>query len=159
MDNLLTAANWQGIIPWPPSVNHYWRHWWDKRLNHGLGGIRHSVSDKGKRFRRLAGQYVALFHRLSAPLEGPLGVAVEWAPPDRRQRDMDNLHKSVWDALQKAGVYADDHQIRERHEFMGAVVPNGLARIAIWQLEAGRLAGVGDGTWLRVTGLEGQFLR
>jgi len=32
-------------------------------------------------------------------------------PPDRRRRDLDNLLKSVLDALEHAGVYADDSQV------------------------------------------------
>jgi len=32
-------------------------------------------------------------------------------PPDRRRRDLDNLLKSVLDALEHAGLYADDSQI------------------------------------------------
>ena len=163
MTNLLTAANWQAVLPWPPSVNRYWRHWWDpKAKNAGTvkrGAMRHTISERGRAYRRLVGQYVAYFHRLSEPLDGPLGVAVEFCEPDRRKRDLDNLHKGIWDALQAAGVYSDDHQIRERHETVGNVVPKGLVRIAIWQMEAGRLAGVGDGTWLSITGMAEQFLR
>jgi crossover junction endodeoxyribonuclease RusA len=32
-------------------------------------------------------------------------------PPDRRQRDLDNLQKPALDAMEHAGVYQDDSQI------------------------------------------------
>lgn len=48
-------------------------------------------------------------------LTGALRVDIEAAAPDRRPRDLDNLLKVPLDALQAAGVYADDRQIAEPH--------------------------------------------
>jgi hypothetical protein len=45
------------------------------------------------------------------PLSGPLDLAVELFPPDRRKRDADNFHKCLSDALQHAGVFHDDSQV------------------------------------------------
>jgi crossover junction endodeoxyribonuclease RusA len=44
-------------------------------------------------------------------LSGRLHVTLTAYPPDRRRRDIDNLAKSVLDAMQHAGVYLDDSQI------------------------------------------------
>jgi Holliday junction resolvase RusA-like endonuclease len=38
-------------------------------------------------------------------------VVVEVYVPDRRKRDLDNLHKGILDSLTHAGVWGDDSQI------------------------------------------------
>lgn len=44
----------------------------------------------------------------------PLRIQVLLYPPDRIRRDMDNAWKVIGDALTKAGVWKDDHQIRAK---------------------------------------------
>lgn len=86
-------------LPYPPSINHYWR-----RV-----GPRTLISREGRRFRQ---QVIALLAaRGVAPLAGPLAVEVEIFPPDRRRRDIDNIQKALLDALQNGGAYEDDSQI------------------------------------------------
>jgi Holliday junction resolvase RusA-like endonuclease len=86
-------------VPYPPSVNHYWRH----------VGPRVLVSREGRRFRSRVGQ--ALAAAGAVPLNGPLGVKIEVFPPDNRRRDLDNTLKALLDALGKGGAYHDDSQI------------------------------------------------
>ena len=45
------------------------------------------------------------------PLVGDLAVHVDVYPPDRRRRDLDNCLKSLLDAMEHGGAYADDSQI------------------------------------------------
>ena len=86
-------------LPYPPSVNHYWR-----RV-----GARTLISRQGRTFRESVCSLLAL--RRLRPLEGWLKVHLQIFPPDRRRRDVDNIQKLVLDALQHAGVYHDDFQI------------------------------------------------
>lgn len=92
-------------LPYPPSINTYWRH----------VGPRVLISANGRRYRRAVGDAVLL--GISAgqiakePLPGRLAVLVEAAPPDRRARDLDNTLKALLDALTHAGVWLDDSQI------------------------------------------------
>lgn len=87
-------------LPWPPSVNRYW--------------LRHQgrvlISREGLTFRDRVGKEVVV---QQVPRFGTarLAMVVDVHPPDRRARDLDNLTKSVLDALEAAGVYQDDAQI------------------------------------------------
>ena len=86
-------------LPFPPSVNHYYR-----RV-----GPRTLISREGRWFRqRVCAVLAAMGLR---PLAGPLAVHVEIYPPDRRRRDIDNVQKSLFDALQHGGLYRDDSQV------------------------------------------------
>ena len=106
-------------LPYPPSINHYYR-----RV-----GFRTLISREGRRYRR---EVVArLAARRDGPLRGRLSVVVHLCPPDRRKRDLDNAMKCLLDSLQHAGVYADDAQIDELIIRRGSVVPGGAVMVCI----------------------------
>ncbi len=86
-------------LPFPPSVNHYYR-----RV-----GPRTLISREGRRFRE---RVCALLAAARIPtLEGPVCVEIDVYPPDRKRRDIDNLAKGLLDALEHGGAYRDDSQI------------------------------------------------
>lgn len=88
-------------LPYPPSVNHYYR-----RV-----GPRTLISRQGRRYRE---RVCAILRTMQTkPYEGDLAVEVELHPPDRRRRDLDNAMKAFLDALQHGGAYCDDSQIKE----------------------------------------------
>ena len=86
-------------LPYPPSVNHYWR-----RV-----GARTLISRGGRAFRQSVCAILAA--RGIQPMDGPLEVLIDVYPPDRRRRDIDNLQKALLDALAHGGAYHDDSQI------------------------------------------------
>lgn len=86
-------------LPYPPSINHYWR-----RV-----GPRTLISREGRRFRE---RVMAILAAMGIqPLCGRLAVEVEVFPPDNRRRDIDNVFKALLDAMEHGGAYADDSQI------------------------------------------------
>jgi Holliday junction resolvase RusA-like endonuclease len=86
-------------LPFPPSVNHYYR-----RV-----GPRTLISREGRAFReKVCSALASLGVR---PASGPLEVHVEVFPPDRRRRDVDNVQKALLDALEHGGAYRNDSQI------------------------------------------------
>ena len=109
-------------LPWPPSVNHYWRY----------------VPGQRPKRSRGARDYILIVRKTLAYLDYPkfgcgrLSVTVDLYPPDRARRDIDNLMKALLDALQKAGAYKDDSQVDElrivREEM---VVPGGAIVVGI----------------------------
>ncbi len=91
-------------LPWPPSVNHYWRR----------NGARYFVSSEGKKFRDTVYHLCHKF-RNTFGNKTRLEILIEAYPPDKRRRDLDNILKSLLDSLQFAGVYEDDSQIDRIH--------------------------------------------
>ena len=89
------------VLPYPPSVNHYWR-----RV-----GPRTLLSREGRAFRRNVCALLAGGWPRQPPMGGRIALCMDAFPPDRRRRDLDNLAKSTLDALEHAGVYEDDGQI------------------------------------------------
>jgi crossover junction endodeoxyribonuclease RusA len=93
----LFKNNCSFILPYPPTVNNYFT----------VARGRKILSKRGRQYRKDV--LAAIGPRM--PLLTRLTVTVDLCPPDKRRRDLDNVTKAVFDALQHAGVYQDDSQI------------------------------------------------
>ena len=92
------------ILPFPPSVNHYYR-----RV-----GPRTLISREGREYRTQVCGLLAPGNGggpSKPPAGGRIALAMDAFPPDRRRRDLDNLLKCTQDSLAHAGVFEDDSQI------------------------------------------------
>lgn len=89
-------------VPWPPSVNRYWRH-----PNKGQLAGRHLISEQGRAYRAILSQ-AAVVHRIHRAIDFPCIVTLLATPPDRRERDPDNILKALLDGLTHAGVLSTD---------------------------------------------------
>ena len=88
-------------LPFPPSVNHYYR-----RV-----GPRTLISREGREYRRAICGLLAPGGGNGVrkpPAGGRIALAMDAFPPDRRRRDLDNLLKCTQDSLEHAGVFEDD---------------------------------------------------
>jgi crossover junction endodeoxyribonuclease RusA len=88
-------------LPYPPSVNHYWRMFRNRMI------ISREGREYRERIKRLCVPWLTGFY----PEDKEISVELKVYPPDRRRRDLDNVLKAVLDAMQAGGVYADDSQI------------------------------------------------
>lgn len=88
-------------LPYPPSVNTYWRTFRGRML----------ISKAGRDYRSGV-MSAALSERWEGLGVDLLSVTIRAYMPDARRRDIDNAFKAPLDALAHAGVYADDSQIR-----------------------------------------------
>ena len=116
-------------LPFPPSVNHYWRH-----VGHGT-----LISRTGRAYRQ---QVLHDVQQLGLrAITGPIKLEVIATRPDRRRRDVDNLLKSLLDALDHADVYEDDSQIQDLRitwecdeNQQPVIVAGGLCEVRIWRI-------------------------
>lgn len=113
-------------LPWPPSVNAYWR------TPKGAG--RPIISERGREYRT---RVIDLIYQARLPkLTGELRCEIEAFPPDRRKHDLDNLLKATLDALAHGGLYADDSQIKRLVIEERAVTAPGILLIRIGPRES-----------------------
>lgn len=91
---------WSIPLPYPPSVNSYWRH---------SRGITY-ISKKGREYRERVIDIIHGLH-LNNRIKCRVAVKIYMAPPDRRARDIDNIEKCLFDALTHAEFWEDDSQI------------------------------------------------
>lgn len=89
-------------LPWPPSVNTYWRR----------NGGRYFISKEGTAFKQEVILRYSKYKATFKPHE-KLAMLIEAYPPDKRKRDIDNIAKGILDSLGKKGaaIYEDDSQI------------------------------------------------
>lgn len=114
-------------LPYPPSVNRYWRH------NRG----RTHLSKEAQEYRQEVDDAVLELPytiRKTLPLEERLSVTMYLYPPDRRRHDIDNRVKGVFDSLEAAGVMVDDEQIDRLNVIRMPVERGGCLEVEIEEL-------------------------
>ncbi|CBJ80330.1 DLP12 prophage; endodeoxyribonuclease RUS (Holliday junction resolvase) [Xenorhabdus bovienii str. Jollieti] len=111
-------------LPWPPSNNTYWRH--TKRS--------HYISEKGITYRQQISNIIQQ-QNLNISTQSRIKISITANPPDRRQRDLDNLPKAVFDSLTYANFWVDDGQIDDMRIRRGERVSGGYLDVQIWELE------------------------
>ena len=88
-------------LPWPPSINHYWRNYRGRTV----------ISQDGRQYR-LDVSYRILEQGIPRDnLNCRLQVTIDAYPPDKRRRDLDNIQKALLDAIVAADVIEDDSLI------------------------------------------------
>ena len=93
-------------MPWPPSVNGYWRH----PTTGKLAG-RSLISAKGRDYRDAIQRLATAESWGKVPDGARVSVQLDAWMPDKRRRDLDNILKAALDSLTHAGVWQDDSQI------------------------------------------------
>jgi len=102
-------------LPYPPSMNHYWR---------SVRG-RNILSRDGREYRA---RVQMMGHECMSCRVQVVAVAYM---PDRRRRDLDNLWKCLLDSLMHAAVLEDDSQCDRLEIVRGPVVPGGRVDLEI----------------------------
>ena len=108
-------------LPWPdrklsPNSHSYWR-------------VKHKAAQEARAIGIIAAREV-YEPGVDTPLTGDLRVTYRFSPPDKRRRDLDNLHASTkffQDGVCLA-LSVDDSQIKATTVEWGNVVPGGLRR-------------------------------
>jgi crossover junction endodeoxyribonuclease RusA len=108
------------VLPWPPSMNTYWRN---------LNG-RTIISAKGREYRLQVIKAVAA-QKADKHLNRPLRVTIAAYRPDKRRRDLDNLLKALLDSMTHAGVMEDDSLIIDLRIYWATSAKKGFVWVEI----------------------------
>jgi crossover junction endodeoxyribonuclease RusA len=112
-------------LPFPPSINTYWRTWNGRTL----------LSKEGRLFKKAVADYV-IEYRVPKLGDSKLRISMVLFPRDKRKIDIDNRIKSVLDALGDAGVFTDDFQVDELSIVRGVTIKGGAIRVIIEQIHS-----------------------
>lgn len=119
-------------LPYPPTVNTYWRSIILKSKHTGEPRVQLLISERGRKYQKAV---TLAFHAQGGQrMAGNLKFQADYHPPDKRRRDLDNLQKAVLDSLAKAGAYENDDQIQEIHVRFGKPLKGGMAYVTLTQL-------------------------
>ena len=114
-------------LPFPPSVNHYWRHVvMGKR-------VATLISEPGRKYTTAVLGEV-LRQKAAMRINHHVAVTVMLHAPDKRRRDVDNYAKSLLDSLVKANVLEDDSLIRDLRLVWGDILSGGKAVVTIREI-------------------------
>ena len=109
-------------MPWPPSVNRYWRTFQGRMI----------ISAEGRSYRKAVADQV-LIQRGAKHYAGKLRVQIEAFRPDNRRRDLDNLLKAVLDGCTHAGVWEDDSNIVDLRIYWANTI-GGMIKVNVREL-------------------------
>jgi len=109
-------------LPYPPSVNTYWR----------ANGKRRYISKEGVEFadavKKIVNESGSI--RFGDKL---VAMSIMIHPRSKRKFDLDNTLKAILDALMKAGMYDDDSQIEFIEIARGEFVDGGQSVVHIYE--------------------------
>lgn len=94
-------ADYEFTLPYPPSVNGYWRSFQGRQI----------ISKRGREYRESAANAIKLLGLTNELVSQRLSVSVVINPPTLRKYDIDNWCKGPFDALTHAGFWVDDEQV------------------------------------------------
>lgn len=109
----------RAVVPWPPSVNHYW----------AAKGRGRYLSPRARAWREEAAWAFRQARNGKGRIAQPVAVFIFARPPDRRRRDLDNILKAILDALVYGGVIKDDYQVEEIHLIRKPPEPGGRVEV------------------------------
>lgn len=107
-------------LPYPPSVNHYWRQ----------ARGRFYVAKAGVDYRNAV---VAKCGQREG-IQGAVKISVRAFLPDRRRRDLDNILKSLLDAIVHAGLIEDDSLVMKLYAEKAGIEKCGRVEVTIEQV-------------------------
>lgn len=109
-------------LPYPPSINNYYATFRGRRI----------LSKAGRIYKKTI-KDLCLINKIKK-CSGDIKVKIFAIPPDKRRRDLDNICKALLDALQSAGVYDDDSQIRVLFLRRGFAEPPGKVVVSVYEM-------------------------
>jgi crossover junction endodeoxyribonuclease RusA len=114
-------SDYNFIMPWPPSVNGYWRTFRNRQI----------ISKRGREYRNAVYAEIALLGLLNSNIKEKLSVSVVLNPPTLRRYDVDNFTKALFDGLTNAEFWLDDEQVQRLTVTKGEKTKGGNAEVSV----------------------------
>lgn len=114
-------TDYEFTMPWPPSVNGYWKCWRGRAI----------VSPRGRQYRKMAIEALGESGLKDEGVNSRLSVSLVLNPPTRRAYDIDNFCKGLFDALTHGGFWADDELVDRLSISKGSVIKDGRVGIKV----------------------------
>lgn len=114
-------------LPFPPTMNTYWRNCRGRTI----------LSLHGRKYKKMVGEIILTTVKKDLIKEiynKRLSVEIDYCPPDRRKRDLDNYAKAILDGLEEAQVYQNDEQIDKLILTRKEIVKGGYVDVTISSL-------------------------
>lgn len=93
--------NYEFELPWPPSINGYWRSFKGRQI----------ISAKGRGYRTDVDKILESYGLKGEMVSKKLTVHIVLNPPTLRRYDIDNFCKAIFDALSHSKFWVDDEQV------------------------------------------------
>ncbi len=111
--------SYEFTMPWPPSVNGYWRTFRNRQI----------ISKRGREYRKAAIEHLESLGLKGENVSGDLHVSLVLNPPTLRKYDVDNFNKALFDALSHGEFWLDDEQITSLNIKKGVKTKGGNIKI------------------------------
>jgi len=118
-------AEYEFDLPYPPSVNGYWRTFQGRQI----------ISKRGREYRKKAIEVMKELNLDCENISERLSVSVIIHPPTLRKYDIDNWCKAPFDALTHAKFWKDDEQVDSLSIKKGEKVKGGSVAIRVTLLK------------------------
>lgn len=122
-------------LPWPPSVNHYYGNASVKLKATGKHTVIRYITKIGKQYKHDVKIMVDANGAVSFGNTKVQVLVILHPILGRKKVDIDNYHKALFDALEHACVFNNDHQIRCLGTVMSHPVHGGRVNITIKELQ------------------------
>ena len=112
-------------MPWPPSINGYWRTFRNRQI----------ISKRGRQYRVDAIAHLIDIKLYNKKLSEPLCVELVLNPPTLRRYDIDNFNKALFDALSHGLFWLDDEQVVKLTISKGVKTKDGNVELKVTALK------------------------
>lgn len=114
-------ADYEFELPFPPSINGYWRSFRGRQI----------ISARGRNYRVFVLDRMMDLGLICEDISKDIEVSITLNPPTLRSYDVDNFCKAIFDALTHAKFWIDDSQVQKLTIKKGEKIQNGNVLIVV----------------------------
>lgn len=114
-------GDYEFTMPWPPSVNGYWRTFRGRQI----------ISKRGRQYRLDVADKCKELGLLGEKISSGISVFITLNPPTLRRYDVDNFNKALFDGLTHAEFWIDDEQVQRLTVQKGEKIKGGNIEVTV----------------------------